>query len=44
MGRFWKFLLFLIILGILAFIGYAYFGDLSPEQDAVTEPVELNAQ
>lgn len=44
MGRLLKFLIFLIILGALGLIGFAYLGDLSPEQDAVTEPVELNAQ
>ncbi|MEL6644029.1 MAG: hypothetical protein AAFQ79_08850 [Pseudomonadota bacterium] len=43
MGRFWKFLLFLIILGILAFVGYAYFGDLSPDQEDISTPVEIDA-
>lgn len=43
MGRLFKFLLFLILLGILAFIGFAYLGDLSPSQDDVVTPVELDA-
>ena len=42
MGRLWKVILFLIVLGILAFIGFAYLGDISPEQGLVQEPVELD--
>ena len=44
MGRLFKFLIFLILLGVLGVIGFAYLGDLSPEQDEVSEPVELNAE
>ncbi|MEM9708136.1 MAG: hypothetical protein AAF871_05035 [Pseudomonadota bacterium] len=44
MGRLFKFILFLIVIGGLGVVGYAYFGDLSPTQDTVTEPVELDAE
>ncbi len=44
MGRLFKFLIFLILLGVLGVIGFAYLGDLSPDQDEVSEPVELNAE
>jgi len=43
MGRIWKALLFLVILGGVAFVGFAYFGDLSPDQQQISEPVELDA-
>lgn len=43
MGRLIKFLLFLIVLGAIAFVGYAYLGDLSPDQSDVSVPVELDA-
>ena len=43
MGRLLKFLFFLILLGAVALVGYAYLGDLSPEQEEISEPVELDA-
>ena len=43
MGRLLKLLLFLIVIGAIGLVGYAYLGDLSPEQTDVSEPVELNA-
>ena len=43
MGRLLKLLFFLVLVGVLALVGYAYLGDLSPEQSDVTQPVELNA-
>jgi hypothetical protein len=43
MGRLWKALIILIILGLLAFVGFAYLGDLSPTQEPVSKPVELDA-
>lgn len=43
MGRLWKLLLFVIVLAILGFIGFAYLGDLSPDQSLISEPVELDA-
>ena len=44
MGRLWKFILVLIVLGALALIGFAYFGDLTPDRNVVSEPVELDAE
>jgi hypothetical protein len=43
MGRVWKLLLFVIVLAILGFIGFAYLGDLTPVQMPVSEPVEIDA-
>ncbi len=43
MGRLLKLLFFLVILGAIALVGFAYLGDLSPEQSDVVEPVELDA-
>lgn len=43
MGRLIKFLLFLLVIGALGVVGYAYLGDLTPEQDEISEPVELDA-
>jgi hypothetical protein len=44
MGRiFFKLLLFLVIVGVAGLVGYAYLGDLSPDQTDVSEPVNLNA-
>jgi hypothetical protein len=43
MGRLFKFLGFLIVIAVIAVIGYGYLGDLSPEQDDRTVPVELDA-
>ncbi|MEM7471054.1 MAG: hypothetical protein AAF340_06850 [Pseudomonadota bacterium] len=42
MGRLIKLLVFLIIVGIFAVIGYAYLGDLTPNRIEVNQPVELN--
>ncbi len=42
MSRLWKALIFLLLLGVIAFVGFAYLGDLAPEQEIVSEPVELN--
>ena len=41
MGRLWKLLLILLVLGLIAFVGFAYLGDLTPSQEDVSEPVEL---
>lgn len=38
-----KLVLILIILGFVALVGYAYFGDLAPEQGTVSQPVTLDA-
>ena len=42
MGRLFRLILFLIVVGALAVVGFAYLGDLSPEQDEVSEPVEFD--
>lgn len=42
MGRALKVLFFLVVVGFLGLVGYAYLGDLSPEQTDVTEPVTLD--
>jgi len=43
MRRLLKFLVFPIVMGIAAIIGYAYLGDLSPNRIEVNQPVELDA-
>ena len=42
MGRLLKVLLFLIVVAALGVVGYAYLGDLSPDQEGISEPVEFN--
>jgi hypothetical protein len=39
-----KSLFFVVVLGLIALTGFAYFGDLSPEQMIVTKPVILDGQ
>ncbi len=43
MLRFLKLLLVLVVFLAAIVIGYAYLGDISPEQNDVSEPVELDA-
>lgn len=43
MGRLFKILVFLIVIGALTVIGYGYLGDLSPSQEDRADPVELDA-
>lgn len=43
MWRLVKLMLLLAVLGFLGLVGYAYFGDLSPQQREVTQPVTLDA-
>ncbi len=43
MGRLFKFLGVLIVIGAIGVIGYGYLGDLTPEQDDRSVPVELDA-
>ncbi|WP_099823206.1 hypothetical protein [Oceaniglobus indicus] len=43
MGRILKLLVFLAVVGFAALSGYAYLGDLGPEQGEVVVPVTLNA-
>lgn len=35
---------FLLLIGVLAVVGYGYLGDLSPNQSEVSQPVNLNAE
>ena len=42
MGRLIKLLVFLVCVGFVALVGYAYLGDLSPNQVEVTRPVTLD--
>ena len=44
MMRFLKLLFVLAVLVGAAVLGYAYIGDLSPEQSDVSEPVQLNGE
>ena len=41
-GKLIKFILFLVVLAVLALIGYAYLGDLSPNQSEIREPVTID--
>lgn len=43
MGRLLKFLIFLLIVGFAGLVGFAYLGDISPEQSDVTQPIDLDA-
>ena len=42
MFRLFKLLFYLAIMAAAAVVGYAYIGDLSPEQSDVSEPVQLD--
>ena len=42
MGRFWKAILMLLILAALGLVGFAYFGDMTPETGDVVQPVTLD--
>lgn len=42
MGSLFKTLLFIIFVGFLGLVGYAYLGDLAPEPAEVRQPVDLN--
>ncbi|WP_268894632.1 hypothetical protein [Paragemmobacter ruber] len=44
MGRIIKGLLVLAILGFIGLTGYAYLGDMRPDQAEVTVPVTLDAE
>lgn len=44
MGIILKFITVLVILGAIGLVGYAYLGDLSPDQTDVTAPVMLDAK
>ena len=42
MFRLLKVLFFLLIIGFVALVGYAYLGDLSPQQTETSQPVTLD--
>jgi hypothetical protein len=44
MSRLLKLLIFLLVLGVVALVGYAYLGDINPNQSDVSQPVDLNAE
>ena len=44
MGRLLKVIVFLLVLGFIALVGYAYSGDLSPDVIEVNQPVTLDAE
>ncbi len=41
-GRIFKVLLFFLVMGFVGLTGYAYFGNLSPDQTELREPVKLD--
>jgi hypothetical protein len=43
LGRIFKLVFILVLLGAVGLVGYAYVADLSPAQEQVTVPVTLNA-
>jgi hypothetical protein len=43
MGRIFKALIFLVVIGFIGLTAYAYLGDLAPVQGEVKQPVVLNA-
>lgn len=44
MGRVFKLLLFLTVIGFIALSAFAYLGDLTPAREEVTQPVTLNVE
>lgn len=40
-GWIFKFLFLLVVLGAIGLVGFAYLGDLSPDQERVRQPVTL---
>ena len=42
MSRFWKAILMLLVLALIGLVGFAYFGDMTPETSDVSEPVTLD--
>lgn len=42
MSRFWKAVLMLLVLGFIGLVGFAYFGDMTPETRDVSQPVTLD--
>jgi len=44
MFRLLKLLVFLALIGFVGLTGYAYLGDLSPEQSEINQPVTLDVE
>jgi len=44
MGRLFKVLAVLVVVAFLGLTGYAYFGDMAPNQGKVVQPVILNVE
>jgi len=44
MGRLFRFLLLLVVLAVLALIGYSYSGFMTPEAQDITQPVPLDGE
>ncbi|WP_343078902.1 hypothetical protein [Ostreiculturibacter nitratireducens] len=42
MGRILKAIIFLVLIGFVGLVGFAYLGDLGPEQSETRQPVDLN--
>lgn len=43
MGRIIKAIIILAVIAFIGLVGYAYLGDLSPDQTETRQPVELDA-
>ena len=44
MGRILKLLLVLVVLAVVGLIGYAYLGDLSPDQQLTSRPIVIEVE
>lgn len=44
MGRLFRIILYLAIIGLIGLAAFAYLGDLSPDRSEIRIPVELNGQ
>ena len=44
MVRLLKFLLFVLVIGFVGLVGYAYLGNMAPQRNERIEPVTLDAQ
>lgn len=42
MGRLFKALVFLLVVGFIGLVGYAYLGDLAPDRSEISLPVTLD--
>ncbi len=44
MGKLFKLVLFLIVMGFVGLVGFAYIGDLSPDSTNVKKPVLIDVE